>query len=369
MQFWAADTPLWPSLLGETYLYGCGDGRRGQLGPHFTCSLIFRGISCDHFNGGDIKVIAAAWETSFVVIGFPDGDILFSVGADDFGELGVGGLSSGRKETSDWQSVDLKHLFPPEATELRILRLKSGPRHVLLQLNAQVNGRNVDRLAGWGASRHGQLDTTPNDNPPMRYKAFATLPRKISLDCILSDFSVGNQHTVFLTEEGSVIAFGSNRKGQTENLRDAPHRITEVFTTWNGTYLVQIDKENYENWAIWATGSNSHCQLGEQSSASNSTVGLRRVNFGIIGRSRIVKLACGSEHVLVAIQKIGDDQTHWGPLELYGWGWNEHGNLGLNHTNDVSTPCRIVPNVDVEGEVIGVWAGCATSWIAVRTGG
>ena len=68
----------------------------------------------------------------------------------------------------------------------------------------------------------------------------------------------------------------------------------------------------------------------------------------------------------------GGREREGGIREVWGWGWNEHGNLGLGHKQDISRPSFIWPNDILYGgdssseKLIGVWAGCATSWIAVN---
>ena len=60
--------------------------------------------------------------------------------------------------------------------------------------------------------------------------------------------------------------------------------------------------------------------------------------------------------------------------KLLGWGWNEHGNMGLGHTGDVMTPTVIpipslsTPSATIEidpPKIVGIWAGCGTSWFAL----
>jgi len=62
--------------------------------------------------------------------------------------------------------------------------------------------------------------------------------------------------------------------------------------------------------------------------------------------------------------------------KLLGWGWNEHGNMGLGHTEDVIAPTCIpipflsVPSATIESDmpkIVGIWAGCGTSWLALES--
>ncbi|BGP12408.1 hypothetical protein JCM10213_001987 [Rhodosporidiobolus nylandii] len=127
---------------------------------------------------------------------------------------------------------------------------------------------------------------------------------------------------------------------------------------------------------------------------------------------RIAHLACGSEHVLALLSPPSPPpnspssspdpsecaaEEAGGEAEVYGWGWNEHGNLGLSHSmsttssspssppppapeglEDVHLPRRIWPQPRSDAEdapqgkdsrrVTRVWGGMATSWILLKDG-
>ena len=89
-------------------------------------------------------------------------------------------------------------------------------------------------------------------------------------------------------------------------------------------------------------------------------------------KSTCLEIACGSEHVLALSRRTTEDHRSV-QQTLWGWGWNEHGNLGIGNTQDILVPVKIWSNsspVVVSGsyfervhEVIGIWAGVGTSWI------
>ena len=85
---------------------------------------------------------------------------------------------------------------------------------------------------------------------------------------------------------------------------------------------------------------------------------------GAAGGGRVERLVCGSEHVVCLVEREGDV----GRREVWGWGWNEHGNLGVGHTEDVDAPVRVWPPAGetASAEVVDLWAGCGTSWVLVR---
>ena len=127
------------------------------------------------------------------------------------------------------------------------------------------------------------------------------------------------------------------------------------------------------NVVVLATGSNSHGQLGRGNCTdSKEPVNLRPVDFPSNDEARRLRaVVCGSEHILVLTalstpDVTGDEES---AVEVWGWGWNEHGNLGLGNTTDVTTPTKIWPSVSdtdySSSTVVGAWAGCGTSWIAL----
>ena len=87
-----------PSGVVTHELWGCGDGRKGQLGVAYNGSdtAVFRPLDLNlaglRLEGYTIRTVVASWETSYVVLSYPEHhDVLLSMGADDFGDLGISG--------------------------------------------------------------------------------------------------------------------------------------------------------------------------------------------------------------------------------------------------------------------------------------
>ena len=371
---------------GICQLWGCGDNRRGQIGKKVQesgsplSSKTFSRIQLDHIESItrfgpevgqpaiEIKMIEAAWETSFIVITYEDEDRLFSAGANDYGDLGVGGGPNGQKENGSWHLVRIRQHLPDNATDIRFLALKAGPHTIIAKVKYNIEGSQGQLVIGWGASRHGQLGRLGTTSS-QRLPNFITQPSIITLDegADINDIAVGNQHTALCTALGKVIPHGSNRKGQLGGLEAARHVIA-IQATWNSTYLVRgrADASDSVAWSLSKTGVGSS-QTPSALSPANRSVGaptdeLQEVHFPEdVKSARLLSFVCGSEHVLAQLE-TGDGRS-----EVFGWGWNEHGNLGLGHTSDVVEPMRIWPReAEHKGRVTGVWAGCATSWIAIQ---
>jgi len=294
--------------------------------------------------GHTVSQVAACWETSFFVLTKAGHhDILASMGGNDFGDLGVG---SKKDIKAPFHIVDLYHIVRPTARHLSITGITAGPHHAIILLRAD----DKQYIAGWGTARHGQLG--PLLAPSGRALPFSPspvaidLPIDVQLDPVLS-VRAGNQHSIFLHASGSISALGSDAKGQLQGLR-AARDVRAIDCTWNGSYL-------RTSLGLRSTGTNARGQLGRENAAPLAAVRLPE-------EAHVLDFSCGSEHVLVIVESRGK-------TEVWGWGWNEHGNLGIGTLDDVNVPVRIWPPSDAEpgvmtGAAVGVWAGCGTSWIA-----
>ncbi|KAG1779611.1 regulator of chromosome condensation 1/beta-lactamase-inhibitor protein II [Suillus placidus] len=343
---------------GRTELWGCGDGRKGQLGPEYMEQLTeFTPISTPLYKtyasqGYTCCLIAAAWETSYLVLKLPSRpDVVISMGSNDFGALGVGtkhATATPAVVSFDHLTIEGRSIKP---SGLVVESIVAGPRHVVLHVRTVLN--NEHTLIGWGLARHGQL----GDTKVVNYDRPYIISLGVSPDPVQT-CSLGLQHTVVCHQSGRTTAFGSNKKGQLHRM-DSWERVRQVGCTWNGTYLLRDDDEN----TLLSTGSNAHGQLGRESQVEENEVTVGPVEFtSHDGKLPSLKFfACGSEHVMTVISPYGSSD-----MEIWGWGWNEHGNLGLDHTDDVPKPIKIWPaggGHALDGRIARVWAGNGTSWI------
>ncbi|KAH9854412.1 RCC1/BLIP-II [Lenzites betulinus] len=373
---------------GLNELWGCGDGRRQQLGLSYVAAVeeeggeamnataIFRPLDLGlhalqilheiPLDGYTVRLIAAGWETSYAVLSCPGrDDILLSMGADDFGNLGVGSsrtLKSKEQQRSAVSLVPLRTVSPsqnPNGT-MTVLALSAGPHHIIAQIATSAPDASTEAtMVGWGTARHGQLG--PMCNATRRPLPFTPVPHKIPVASPeqVTQLALGNQHTTFLRSSGTLDALGSNRKDQLSGLADL-HDIERVACTWNGTYAL------LRSGMVVAAGSNTHSQLGRGASHHERQSTLAPVRFpSDLYPARVVDIVCGSEHVLCIVER--SDPTQETISEVWGWGWNEHGNLGIGGTEDVDIPAKLWPRRETDlGRVKNVWAGCGTSWILVE---
>ncbi|XP_077468391.1 RCC1 and BTB domain-containing protein 2 isoform X1 [Stigmatopora argus] len=163
-------------------------------------------------------------------------------------------------------------------------------------------------------------------------------PRRIDLLCgkkIVSLSYGTGPHVVVATSDGEVYAWGHNGYSQlgngttihglipalvSTNLQNK--RITEVACGSHHTIALTTEGE------VYAWGYNNSGQVGSGSTANQPTP--RRVSSCLQSKV-VVNIACG-QLCSMAVLDNG---------EIYGWGYNCNGQLGLGNTGNQQTPCRV----------------------------
>src|SRR5581483_5454341 len=145
----------------------------------------------------------------------------------------------------------------------------------------------------------------------------------------------GESHSLAVTTDGSVWAWGGNGSGQlgdgTTTDRATParvgglERVTPVAAGGGpyGSHSLALDADG----TVWAWGDNSHGELGDGTTTSHPTP------TRVAGLGRVTAIAAGDAHSLALL----DDGSVW------AWGNNDAGQLG-----DATTDARPRP-VQVRG--------------------
>lgn len=368
---------------GRNNLYGIGTNSVGQLGR--PCALrdegdkqVFRDwrrLELVRELGGEEQEddwepvkIGSTWTSSLVVyrrLGVQgtrnssaieaSSDMVVACGSNDFNELGRAVTELTRHISTTTPSsrprVVVTGIMAGEEVEM----LACGQRHVMLVI---TGGQGGQRVIGWGAGRKGELDiktlsgaeavpaetsrkgkgkalSRPSTYPP------TTIDLPLEQDERIVDISLGASHSVVLTSHGRVLAWGSDAKGQIGATADLAG-IKQISASWNGSYLVSTDG------TLWSQGSNTHSQLLHEKDGLGGIV--------IPEDTTVERIVAGSEHLIVLVSRAGQH-------ELWTGGWNEHGNLGLG--DQIDRP-RLEKVQIPAGEVKGIWAGCASTWVWIQ---
>lgn len=132
-------------------------------------------------------------------------------------------------------------------------------------------------------------------------------------------------HTITLRVDGKVFTYGDNTYGQLGNgtTKSSDEPVEVKFE--EGTKIVQISAGEYHNVAldsngnVWTWGRNNNYQIGHSG-------GNQYTPYKVNGLPKAIKIAAGNNNTMIITEN----------KELYGWGLNAYGDLGLgNYTNRV----------------------------------
>ncbi|KAF9893883.1 hypothetical protein FE257_010053 [Aspergillus nanangensis] len=321
---------------GAVYAAGCNEDRRCGASFSSDAQVRFRRLIIveDEVSGQTYRVfkhVAATWEGTILVVGAESArgggyenddahDKVFVVGSGAKGELGLGEECT--RASTPVQIPD----FPPLGT--KIDAIASGMGHAVVVLS------NGD-VYGWGGARKGQLGDYAKAGK------IAWSPVKIEgLNFRATDAACGREFTVLTGDKatGQFVVLGScdNKWNILSSAPASDHVMgfRGIAASWHGVYVHQVD------FSVVAWGRNDRGQLPPAN----------------IPKAR--ELAVGSEHALVLV----DGRT------VVAFGWGEHGNCGpvTDAHGNVKEDYRLIPLPSEAGsEIVGVGAGCATSWIVM----
>ena len=218
---------------------------------------------------------------------------------------------------------------------LPLLCLQSASFSVDLAVGQKFGGLVDDtgNLFTWGANASGQLgnDTIIDPNSPV-IPAEAGPWAAIATSITTSSTSGYEGHTLAVKDNGTLWAWGANADGQlgdgTTIDRLVPKQIGSA-TNWvdveaGGGFSMALNTLGQ----VYVWGQNSLGQLGGASSLAN-------VKTPILLDSNVyIAIAAGYEHALAIRSFTGTTSGTYG--NIYGWGQNYHGQLGLGHDDPVT---------------------------------
>jgi alpha-tubulin suppressor-like RCC1 family protein len=251
-----------------------------------------------------------------------DGQVL-AWGSNAYGQLGNG--------TTDNSDVPVPVDLPDGVT---VTDLEAGGNHSLALLS---NGQAL----AWGRNDDGQLGngTTDDNNVPVP----VDLPDGVTV----TDLAAGWQHSLALSSDGRVLAWGANNVGQLGNGTNTPSNIPVSVDLPDGVIATDLEAGNLHSLAllsdgrVLAWGANNVGQLGNGTNTSSNVP----VSVDLPDGVAVTKLSSGSEHTLALLSD----------RRVLAWGWNAFGQLG-NGTNTTATapvPVALPSGVTVTGLAAG----------------
>lgn len=326
-------------FFGNGAVYAAGSnvdgrfGRQQQQGKGDEPLLRFRRIVLTTEDGkvyDTFKDVSATWEGSFLVARSEDDDVILVLGTGTKGELGLGST-----KTQSLTPTTIPN-FPPPRTQ--VVSIASAMGHTVAVLS---NGE----VYGWGGARKGQLGENAKAGK------IGWSPVKIAdVSFCATAVTCGREFTVVSgdKEKGEYVVLGSSDdkwailSGRPGSISNDGACVLPAYTGisagWHAVY-VHHQRQEGGNASITTWGRNDRGQL--------PPVNLPRAKM----------LAVGSEHALALL----DD----GMVVAFGWG--EHGNCGTEVDAQGNVKGRYnrieMSEIGHEREVVGIGAGCATSWV------
>uniref|UniRef100_A0A8C5MLC3 HECT and RLD domain containing E3 ubiquitin protein ligase 3 n=1 Tax=Leptobrachium leishanense TaxID=445787 RepID=A0A8C5MLC3_9ANUR len=170
----------------------------------------------------------------------------------------------------------------------------------------------------WGHSTFGQLAVGPS--PP------TIVPEpcrsNFRLASSIKEVACGGHHSVFLLEDGRVYSCGCNSAGQLGHNYEGtePGHVTSladekiIHVACGQSHNLALNEQGQ----IFSWGAGNEGQLGH--SSTEPSISVPRL-IKKLSQQTIQQVSCGNQHCLA----LGDDG------QLYSWGQNSHGQLGLGN--------------------------------------
>ncbi|KAB1267662.1 RCC1 and BTB domain-containing protein 2 [Camelus dromedarius] len=244
-------------------------------------------------------------------------DEVFVLGTNCCGCLGLGDVQS---------TIEPRRLDSLSGKKIACLSYGSGPHVVLATTEGEVFtwGHNAYSQLGNGTTNHGLVPCHISTNLSNKQ---------------VTEVACGSYHSLVLTSDGEVFAWGYNNSGQIGSGSTAnqpiPRRVTGCL---QNKVVVNIACGQMCSMAVVDTGEvfvwgyNGNGQLGLGSGGNQPTPCRIAALQGI----RVQRVACGYAHTLV----LTDEG------QVYAWGANSYGQLGTGNKSNQSYPTPIVVEKD-----------------------
>ncbi|KAG1932878.1 RCC1 and BTB domain-containing protein 2 isoform X1 [Pimephales promelas] len=267
---------------------------------------------------------SAANEAIYVTVN----DEVFALGTNCSGCLGLGDTQS---------SIEPRRIDILSGKKIVSLSYGTGPHVVIATADGEVYA--------WGHNGYSQLGNGTTNH--------GLTPALVSTNLIskrVAEVACGSHHTIALTTEGEVFAWGYNNSGQVGSGSTAnqptPRRVSSCL---QNKVVVNIacgqlcSMAVLDNGETYGWGYNCNGQLGLGNNGNQQTPCRIAALQGI----NIVQVACGYAHTLA----LTDEGF------VYSWGANSYGQLGTGNKSNQAVPTLI--NMDKE-RMVEV-AACHTS--------
>lgn len=340
-----------------------GNAAFGQLGlGGIDEEIVIEPRKCDFFQNKNVRDVGCGSRHTVFVL---DDGTVYTCGCNDLGQLGH---DRGRKKPEQVGALDAQNIVVISCGEAHTLALNDKGQVFAwgLATDGQIGlpgvedyikiPRNIKSLSevqvvqvacghhhslalskesvvyAWGQNRYGQLGfgyEMKNEASPRPIKSLSGIP--------FSQVAAGGAHSFALTLSGAIFGWGRNKFGQLglndETDRYAPVLLKSlrsqkiVHMCCGEDHTAALTKEG----GVFTFGAGGYGQLGHNS--SNNEINPRKV-FELMG-SIVTQIACGRQHTLAFVPSSG---------RVYSFGLGGNGQLGTGSTCNRKSPFTVKGN-------------------------
>ena len=312
-------------LTTDGNVYGVGYNHQYQLGYSNTSDqLTPRYLSWFREGGNNITISQIACGDSHTMFLTNDGNV-YGVGKNIEYQLGYS-ITTAEQSTPRYLSW-----FREGGNNITISQIACGYNYTMfLTDNGDVYG-----VGSNGYYQLGYSNSTSNQSTPRHLSWF----REGGNNITISQIACGGDHTMFLTNDGNIYGVGYNSQ-YSLGYSNTSDQSTPRYLSWfreggNNITISQIAcGQNHTMFLtndgnVYGVGSNFNYQLGYSNSRA-SQLTPRYLSWFREGGNNITisQIACGGDHTMF----LTDDSN------IYGVGYNFRYQLGYNNTSYQSTP-------------------------------
>ena len=256
-----------------------------------------------------LQVAAGAYFTVCVT----EGGAVFAFGSNNGGQLGVG----------DTENKNVPTLLRGELANKSVMQVAAG--------SVQTMCITADGLVyAWGHNDNGELGIGNTERRLVPTLVTEQLQRKTAVYV-----TAGDTHTLCITSDGSLFAWGNNGNGQLGVGDTKDRQVPTLVTGLQGKHVVHVAADEYHTICTTAVGSvftwgaSEYGLLGLGDDASGVLV--PTLVKGGLQNKVVVQVAAGEEH----------SSCVTGDGSVYTWGSNNEGQLGVTDADDADLPVLV----------------------------
>jgi alpha-tubulin suppressor-like RCC1 family protein len=303
------------ALKSDGTAWAWGANYDGQIGDGTTTQRLTPTQVAQDANGGSFTSVAAVSAGTLHGLAMKSSDnTVWAWGYNADGEIGDG--TSGTNRLKPTQALR------NDGVTLTAVTIAAGANHSL------AVGSTDAKVYAWGYNQYGQIgDGTSGTN---RLKAVPVLRNDNSqpLTGIVAVAGGGN-HSLALTSDGYVYAWGYNYYGQLGDGSQTSRTMAVQVAGLTGVVAIAAGTNHSlalrKDGTVYAWGLNGYGELGDGTTTQRTTP------VPVLGLTGIRAIAAGADHNL-AMDSTG---------AIWVWGYNGYSQLGDGSTTATNTPIQI----------------------------